>query len=100
MQQNQLEAMMTKQIGVSLQSLEWFILFGFLKSIVEDPEKVKSLFASAADCDAIEAIMVKIQKQFAPTLHKDVEKMSDFEAMLMEPPKKLILPEGMDRTIV
>lgn len=33
MQQNQIEAKMNKQIGVSLKAIEWFILQGLLKTL-------------------------------------------------------------------
>jgi len=91
MQTNQLEAKMLKQIGVSLQSLEWFILQGFIKSLVEDPEKVKLLFATQEDCAAIEAILTKIQRQFAPHIAKEIEAES-IEAKLSIAPKKLHTP--------
>jgi len=99
MQNNQLESKMLKQMGVSLQSLEWFILNGWMKSIVQDPEKVKAVFTSAEDCQAIEVILAKIVNQFAPQLLKDVNEYddaTDLENLLKLPPKKLILPQGGD----
>lgn len=99
MQNNQLESKMLKQMGVSLQSLEWFILNGWMKSIVEDPEKVKLVFKSSEDCAAIEVILAKIVNQFAPQLLKSVNESddaTDLENLLKLPPKKLILPQGGD----
>lgn len=90
MQNNELKSKMERQIGISLQSLEWFILYGFIKSIVEDPEKVKMLFKSVEDCQSIELILAKIQRQFAPQLDKVAEK-SDLE-VLLDIPTKEILP--------
>lgn len=90
MQDNQLEAKMFKQIGVSLQSLEWFILQGFMKSIVEDSEKVMKCFSNSQDVEVIESILAKIQKQYAPHLIKEVEADS-IEAMLDIKPKELFV---------
>ena len=93
MQNNELESKMLKQVGVSLESLNWFILTGFLKSIVEDPEKVKLLFNSAEDVDVIESILAKIVNQYAPGLQKsinDEEDKLDLETLLKIPPKKII----------
>lgn len=89
MQQNQLEAKMLKQIGISLQSLEWFILHGFIKSIVEDEEKVKTLFKTADDVQCIEGILFKIQKQFAPHLEDNVSEVEGIEQLLGIKPKEL-----------
>lgn len=91
MQQNQLEAKMLKQIGISLQSLEWFILHGFIKSIVEDEEKVKLLFKTADDVQCIEGILFKLQKQFAPHLEDNVSEVDSIEQMLGIKPKEIIV---------
>lgn len=91
MQQNQLEAKMLKQIGISLQSLEWFILHGFIKSIVEDEEKVKLLFKTADDVQCIEGILFKLQKQFAPHLQDNVSEVDSIEQMLGIKPKEIIV---------
>ena len=96
MHNNQIEAKMLKQIGISLQSLEWFILHGFIKSIVEDPEKVKLLFASVEDSVVVEGILFKIQKQFAPHLDDNTSDVDKLENLLKLPPKKVILPQGSD----
>ena len=87
---SEFEEKISKQVGVSLQALEWFILQGFIKSIVEDPEKVKLLFKSAEDSVAIEAILTKIQKQFAPQLAVEVQAPS-IEEVLDIKPKELIV---------
>ena len=89
MQQNQLEAKMLKQIGISLQSLEWFILHGFIKSIVEDEEKIKLLFKTSDDVQCIEGILFKLQKQFAPHLEDNVSDVDNIEQMLGIKPKEL-----------
>jgi hypothetical protein len=82
MQTNQLEAKMKKQIGVSLQALEWFILHGFIKNIVEDEEKIKYFFTSADDVQAIEGILFKLQKQFAPHLEGNCADVENIETLL------------------
>lgn len=89
MQQNQLEAKMLKQIGISLQSIEWFILHGFIKSIVEDEEKVKTLFKTADDVQCIEGLLFKIQKQFAPHLEENVSEVENIEQLLGIKPKEV-----------
>lgn len=94
MHNNQLESKMLKQIGISLQSLEWFILHGFIKSIVEDEEKVKLIFKSSEDCAVVETILAKIQKQFAPHLQDNTEDVSDLENILKLPPKKILTIQG------
>ena len=101
MHNNELKSKMERQIGISLQSLEWFILYGFMKSVVEDPEKVKLLFKTVEDSQSIELILSKIQRQFAPQLNKVAEK-SELEVMLDIPsnelltnPPKLIVDAGL-----
>jgi len=89
MQQNQLEAKMMKQIGVSLQSIEWFILQGFIKNIVESEELVKANFKTVEDCAVIEGILDKIQKQFAPHLEDNTSAVESIEEMLGIKPKDL-----------
>ena len=89
MQTNQLEAKMKKQIGCSLQALEWFILHGFIKNIVENEEHIKTLFSDAGDVMAIEGILFKLQKQFAPHLEDNCSDIEDLEKLLSIEPKKL-----------
>jgi hypothetical protein len=91
MQHNQLEAKMMKQIGVSLQSIEWFILQGFIKNIVESEELVKANFKTVEDCAVIEGILDKIQKQFAPHLEDNTEAIDSIEHMLGMKPKELYI---------
>jgi hypothetical protein len=95
MQNNQLESKMMKQVGISLEALNWFILSGFLASIVTDPEKVKVCFTSAEDCQAIEALLRRINDQFAPNIDKIVNQDEEkvyLENLLALPPKKLVEP--------
>lgn len=89
MQTNQLEAKMKKQIAVSMQSLEWFILHSFIKTIVESEEHVKTFFTSAEDAEVIESILSKIQRQFAPHLQDNCEHVESIEKLLSIEPKKL-----------
>lgn len=90
MQNNQIESKMRKQMPVSLQSLEWFILYGFLKNILEDETHVKNLFESKEDCQAVEAILLKIQNQFAPTIDDNTSDVPDIEELLNISPKKIL----------
>lgn len=95
MQNNGIESKMMKQVGISLESLNWFILSGFLKSIVTDPEKVKVCFSSAEDCQAIEALLQRINKQFAPNIDKIIDQDEEnafLENLLHISPKKLVEP--------
>ena len=97
MQNNELESKMNKHIGISLEALNWFILCGFLKSIVDDPEKVMAVFKSSEDCLVIEGLTKRIAKQFDLNLDKALEQEEDkldIENILKLPPKKLILPKG------
>lgn len=99
MQTNELQAKMNKQVGISLEALNWFILHSFLKSIIEDPEKVKLVFKDAEDCQVIEGLLLRITKQFAPRLNEALEAEEDsmnLENILKISPKKLILPKGAD----
>jgi CRISPR/Cas system CSM-associated protein Csm2 small subunit len=93
MQNNELESKMMKQIGISLEALNWFILSGWIKSIVTDPEKVKVVFSSAEDCQAIEVLLHRINKQFAPNIDKIIDQDEEkvyLENLLQLPPKKII----------
>ncbi len=95
MQNNELEAKMMKQVGISLEALSWFILSGWIKSIVTDPEKVKLVFSSAEDCQTIETLLQRINKQFAPNIDKIIEqdeKEVFLENLLQLPPKKVLAP--------
>lgn len=94
MQNNQIEARMHKQIGVSLPAISWFILKTFVESITTDEEKCKVIFSSKEDAIAIVGIMETITRQFAPTILKDIEQMDDIEALLAVEPKKLITPQN------
>jgi hypothetical protein len=89
MQSNPLEYQMTKQIAVSMQSIEWFLLYGFLKNLIDNEEAVKFNFKSAEDCVAIEAILTKIQKQFAPNIASNTDDVPDIEDLLGISPKQL-----------
>lgn len=89
MQQNQLEAKMKKQLQVSLSALEWFIVGGFLKHIVEDENHVKALFKTQEDCVAIESILDKLMKQYAPHVADNTSDVPDIEELLGIEPKKL-----------
>lgn len=96
---NEIESKMMKQIGVSLEALNWFCLCTFLKHICSDPEKVKAVFSSSEDATAIEAIAKRISAQFGLNLDKALEAEEDkfdLENILKLPPKKLILPKGGD----
>jgi hypothetical protein len=95
MQQNELQAKMMKQVGISLEALNWFLLSGFLKSIVTDPEKVKVMFTSAEDCQVIEGLLKRINDQFAPNIDKILEQSEEkvyLENLLNLPPKKIVKP--------
>lgn len=91
MQQNQIEAKMNKQIGVSLKAIEWFILQGFIKNIVESEELVKANFKTVEDCAVVEGLLDKIQKQFAPHLEDNTEAIDSIEHMLGMKPKELYI---------
>ena len=94
MQVNQIEAKMHKQVGVSLEAIQWFVLKGFIESITTDEEKCKLVFSSVEDATAIVAITKRMVDQFAPNILKDIEQMDDFEAVLAIEPKKLITPQN------
>jgi hypothetical protein len=99
MQNNELHAKMNKQVGVSLEALNWFILCRFLKGILEDETATKQLFKSQEDYAVIEGITKRIGKQFSFDVDRTLEeqdKESDLENILKLPPKKLILPKGGD----
>lgn len=89
MEANPLEYQMKKQIAVSLQSIEWFLIYGFLKNLVDNEEAVKFNFKSAEDCVAIEAILTKIQKQFAPNIVSNTDDVPNIEDLLGIQPKQL-----------
>lgn len=91
MQHNQIEAKMNKQIGVSLKAIEWFILQGFIKNIVESEELVKANFKTVEDCAVVEGLLDKIQKQFAPHLEDNTGAVEDLVAMLGIKPKELYI---------
>ena len=93
MQNNELKAKMDKQVGVSMTALNWWILSTYLKSIIDDPEKVKATFSDAGDCNAIELIAASIAKQLGTSLDnmlKTEEEESTLEHVLKLPPKKII----------
>lgn len=92
---NELQAKMERQIGISLMSIQWFILSGWIKSIVENPEAVKMTFKSAEDCQVIESILKLINKQFAPNIDKLIETSEErlhLENVLQLPPDRLKVP--------
>ncbi len=99
MQINEIESKLHKQIGVSMEAINWWILCTFLKSVVDNEEMVKVVFSSAEDCQTIELLAKRISAQFGFNLDKalDVEEDKlDLENLLKLPPKKLILPQGGD----
>ncbi len=93
MQNNELESKMMRQVGISLEALNWFILSGFLKSIVENPEAVKLLFKTQEDVQVIETLLSRINKQFAPNIDKLIETSEErlhLENVLQLPPDNVI----------
>ena len=93
MQNNEIESKMMRQVGISLEALNWFILSTFIKSIVTDPDKVTAVFASAEDCQAIEGILARINKQFAPNIDKVIDTSEErlhLESILQLSPDSII----------
>lgn len=93
MQDNEIISKMNRQIGISLEAVQWFVLSTFLKSIVTDPEKVKVCFSSAEDCQAIEALLQRINKQFAPNIDKLIETSEErlhLENLIQLPPDNVL----------
>lgn len=92
MYKSEIESKISSNFAVKLKTLEWFILQGFLKNIIESEDLVASNFKSKEDCEVIETILESIQGQFLANLTNLSSELSELEKMLDIKPKSLYVP--------